>query len=50
MNGVRKRKLRSVVGDDDGRREGVIGELGGDDVGGKKVMLEVEGETAGRVV
>lgn len=46
VNALRKRRLSPIVRDDDGSTEGLIREFAAHDLAGKKVMLQLHGETA----
>ncbi|WP_145324605.1 uroporphyrinogen-III synthase [Paenibacillus xylanexedens] len=50
VNALRKRKLTPLVRDDDGSTDGLIREFAPHDLAGKKVMLQLHGETAPRLV
>lgn len=50
VNALRKLKLTPLVRDDDGSTEGLIREFGSHDLSGKKVMLQLHGETAPKLV
>ncbi|WP_336762660.1 uroporphyrinogen-III synthase [Paenibacillus sp. USHLN196] len=50
VNALRKRKLTPLVRDDDGSTDGLIREFAPHDLAGKKVMLQLHGETAPKLV
>jgi len=50
VNALRKRRLSPIVRDDDGSTEGLIREFAAHDLAGKKVMLQLHGETAPKLV
>lgn len=50
VNALRKRKLVPLVRDDDGSTDGLIREFTPHDLAGKKVMLQLHGETAPKLV
>jgi len=50
VNALRKRKLTPLVRDDDGSTDGLIREFASHDLKGKKVMLQLHGETAPKLV
>ncbi|WP_342553166.1 uroporphyrinogen-III synthase [Paenibacillus sp. FSL R7-0652] len=50
VNALRKLKLTPLVRDDDGSTDGLIREFGSHDLSGKKVMLQLHGETAPKLV
>ncbi|WP_145044509.1 uroporphyrinogen-III synthase [Paenibacillus xylanexedens] len=50
VNALRKRKLNPLVRDDDGSTDGLIRELESHDLAGKKVILQLHGETAPKLV
>ncbi|MDM5281172.1 uroporphyrinogen-III synthase [Paenibacillus silvae] len=50
VNALKKLKLTPLVRDDDGSTDGLIRELGSHDLAGKKVMLQLHGETAPKLV
>lgn len=50
VNALKKLKLTPLVRDDDGSTDGLIREFGSYDLAGKKVMLQLHGETAPKLV
>ncbi|WP_339180125.1 uroporphyrinogen-III synthase [Paenibacillus sp. FSL H8-0317] len=50
VNALKKRKLTPLVRDDDGSTDGLIREFAPHDLAGKKVMLQLHGETAPKLV
>ncbi|WP_337033361.1 uroporphyrinogen-III synthase [Paenibacillus illinoisensis] len=50
VNSLRKRKLAPLVRDDDGSTDGLIREFAPHNLAGKKVMLQLHGETAPKLV
>ncbi|MGQ8875493.1 uroporphyrinogen-III synthase [Paenibacillus sp. TSA_86.1] len=50
VNALKKLKLIPLVRDDDGSTDGLIREFGSHDLAGKKVMLQLHGETAPKLV
>ena len=50
VNALKKRKLTPLVRDDDGSTDGLIREFTPHDLAGKKVMLQLHGETAPKLV
>ncbi|PQP84470.1 uroporphyrinogen-III synthase [Paenibacillus sp. PCH8] len=50
VNALKKRKLTPLVRDDDGSTDGLIREFASHDLTGKKVMLQLHGETAPKLV
>ncbi|WP_433748156.1 uroporphyrinogen-III synthase [Paenibacillus amylolyticus] len=50
VNALKKRKLTPLVRDDDGSTDGLIREFAPHDLTGKKVMLQLHGETAPKLV
>lgn len=50
VNALKKRKLTPIVRDDDGSTDGLIREFASHDLAGKKVMLQLHGETAPKLV
>ncbi|WP_434749063.1 uroporphyrinogen-III synthase [Paenibacillus amylolyticus] len=50
VNALKKLKLTPLVRDDDGSTDGLIREFGSHDLAGKKVMLQLHGETAPKLV
>ncbi|SEB18486.1 uroporphyrinogen-III synthase [Paenibacillus sp. 276b] len=50
VNALRKRKLTPLVRDDDGSTDGLIREFASHELKGQKVMLQLHGETAPKLV
>ncbi|MGO4531042.1 uroporphyrinogen-III synthase [Paenibacillus sp. 2TAF8] len=50
VNALKKLKLTPLVRDDDGSTDGLIREFGSHDLAGKKVMLQLHGETAPKLM
>lgn len=50
VNALKKRKLTPLVRDDDGSTDGLIREFAPHDLAGKKVILQLHGETAPKLV
>lgn len=50
VNALRKRKLTPLVRDDDGSTDGLIREFAPHELAGQKVMLQLHGETAPKLV